>query len=121
MHPYSIIIVANELVIGSLLKITIQKLYPTANISIAVKAQDALQLYQQSGAHLIITDKNIGTIDGLELTRTLRAWNVNLPIIVMSSDPTVEAAAKAAGATLFLSKPEIIRELPAVLPQLLTP
>jgi CheY-like chemotaxis protein len=119
VQPYSIIIVANELMIGSLLKMMIQKHYPTANISIVVKAEDALRLYQQSGADLIITDKNIGTIDGLELTRTLRAWDAALPIIIMSGDPGVEAQAIAAGATLFLSKPEIIRELPLILPKLL--
>jgi two-component system response regulator FixJ len=68
---------------------------------------------------LIILDKNMPVIDGLELTRTLRARGVSIPIIVMSGNLAIEAEAKKAGATLFLGKPGAYSQLPRLLPDLL--
>jgi len=68
---------------------------------------------------LIISDKNMPVIDGLELTRTLRARGVSIPIIIMSGNSAIEAEAKRAGATLFLDKLGVYSQLPRLLPDLL--
>jgi CheY-like chemotaxis protein len=118
-HLYRIIIAEDDRMAGKLLEIIVIGLCPLGNISLVLNGQEALRLYEQSGADLIISDKNMPLVDGLELTRTLRARGVSIPIIVMSGNTAVEAEAKKAGATLFLGKPGVYSQLPQLLPNLL--
>ena len=120
-HLYRIIIAEDDRMAGKLLEIIVIGLCPLGNISLVLNGQEALQLYERSGADLIISDKNMPVVDGLELTRTLRARGVSIPIIVMSGNTAVEAEAKKAGATLFLGKPGVYSQLPQLLPNLLLP
>jgi CheY-like chemotaxis protein len=120
-HLYRIIIAEDDRMAGKLLEIIVIGLCPLGNISLVLNGQEALRLYEQSGADLIISDKNMPLVDGLELTRTLRARGVSIPIIVMSGNTAVEAEAKKAGATLFLGKPGVYSQLPQLLPNLLLP
>jgi len=94
---------------------------PLGHISLVPNGQEALQLYEQFGADLIISDKNMPLVDGLELTRTLRARGVSIPIIIISGNTAIEKEAKKAGATLVLGKPGVYRQLPQLLPKLLLP
>src|SRR5262245_57709723 len=120
-HLYRIIIAEDDRLAGKLLQMIMIGLYPLGHVSLALNGQEALQVYEQSGADLIILDKNMPFIDGLELTRTLRARGVSIPIIVMSGDTAIEAEAKKAGATLFVAKPGVYSQLPRLLPNLLVP
>jgi CheY-like chemotaxis protein len=120
-HLYRIIIAEDDRMAGKVLQMIMIGLYPLGYVSLVLNGQEALQLYEQSGADLMILDKNMPFIDGLELTRTLRARGVSIPIIVMSGDTTVEAEAKKAGATLFVAKPGVYSQLPRLLPNLLVP
>jgi len=105
--------------VGKLLEFIMIGLYPLGHVSLVLNGQEALQVYEQFGADLIILDKNMPVIDGLELTRTLRARGVSIPIIIMSGNSAIEAEAKKAGATLFLGKPGVYSQLPRLLPDLL--
>ena len=118
-HLYRIIIAEDDRMVGKLLEFIMIGLYPLGHVSLVLNGQEALQVYEQSGADLIILDKNMPVIDGLELTRTLRARGVSIPIIVMSGNSAIEAEAKKAGATLFLGKPGVYSQLPRLLPDLL--
>jgi CheY-like chemotaxis protein len=120
-HLYRIIIAEDDRLAGKLLQMIMIGLYPLGHVSLVLNGQEALQVYEQSGADLMILDKNMPFIDGLELTRTLRARGVSIPIIVMSGDPAIEAEAKKAGATLFVAKPGVYTQLPRLLPNLLVP
>jgi two-component system chemotaxis response regulator CheY len=118
-HLQRIIIAEDDRIAGKLLEIILIGLCPLGNISLVLNGQEALQQYEKSGADLIISDKNMPVIDGLELTRILRARGVSIPIIVMSGNSAIEAEAKRAGATLFLGKPGVYSQLPGLLPNLL--
>ena len=118
-HLYRIIIAEDDRMVGKLLEFIMIGLYPLGHVSLVLNGQEALQVYEQFGADLIILDKNMPVIDGLELTRTLRARGVSIPIIIISGNSAIEAEAKRAGATLFLGKPGVYSQLPRLLPDLL--
>ena len=74
----------------------------------ACDGQDALEKLQAS-VSLVLTDLNMPRLDGLGLTRAIRA-TVNYrytPILLLTteSDPARKQEAKAAGATGWLVKP----------------
>jgi len=87
----------------------------------AIEARDgsaALAAVRQSPPVLAILDVMMPAPDGLEVTRQLRAdpQFAELPIVVLTAmnEPTIEQAAKAAGATYYLRKPfdpRALREL----------
>ncbi|MCK6628531.1 MAG: response regulator [Anaerolineae bacterium] len=116
-----IIIAEDDRLTGQLLELIIIGVCPLGHISLVPNGQEALQLYEQFGADLIISDKNMPLVDGLELTRTLRARGVSIPIIIISGNTAIEKEAKKAGATLVLGKPGVYRQLPQLLPKLLLP
>ncbi|MDE3155454.1 MAG: response regulator [Acidobacteriota bacterium] len=70
---------------------------------------EALRHFGEEGADLILADLSMPGLDGLELIRRVRAMSAGerVPIIAMSGqDPHyAEAAARQAGADLFLAKP----------------
>ncbi|MCL4297014.1 MAG: hypothetical protein KJ077_14850 [Anaerolineae bacterium] len=115
------IIVVSELLVGLVFQIILGRIYPRAYISLAGDNQEALQLHKQFRANLIVSIEVKGERDDFLLTRTLRAGNATLPIIIISAAPIAEVEAKAAGASLFLSGPTIISDLEWEVPQLLPP
>ncbi len=78
-------------------------------------------LCQQHMPVLIVSDVSMPVMSGIELTRALRAMGVQIPIILASADPGHEAQALGVGADAFVFKPEIARQLPSLLQQLLPP
>lgn len=108
-----IVVVVNEseLLLGMILEIKIKQSYPTATILLAADGQGAFQLFERSRANLIISVEKRGELPDFQLTRTLRLRDSNVPIITISPDPGVAAAAAEAGSTLFLSGPNLIAEL----------
>ena len=92
-----------------------------------VEASDGLQALDQARERafdLVITDHHMPGLDGLALTRALRAeaGYAQVPILVLTteSDPALKAAGRAAGATGWLQKPfdpvrlnEVIRQVAA--------
>ena len=77
-----------------------------------VEAVDGEHALQQLAAHpvdVVITDQNMPRLDGLSLTRALRAdarW-ARLPVLVLTTetDACLKQAGRAAGATGWLGKP----------------
>ena len=76
------------------------------------EARDGLQALDQARERafdLVITDHHLPGMDGLALTRALRAEAVyrQVPILVLTteSDPALKADGRAAGATGWLQKP----------------
>jgi two-component system chemotaxis response regulator CheY len=86
------------------------------------EAQDgvaAINLLQIRGVDLVISDIHMPNMDGIELTRRLRATPkfARTPIILLTteSDPNKKAEGKAAGATGWIVKPFGQEQLLAVI------
>lgn len=70
-----------------------------------------------SWPNLIIMDRRMPGIDGLNICRHLRAHRATklIPIIMISATPDVDSSAKKAGANDFLEKPFNITDLLAMI------
>jgi two-component system chemotaxis response regulator CheY len=75
----------------------------------AVDGMEALNQLKLRGVDLVISDINMPRMDGIELTRQLRALDrhKSTPILLLTteSDPAMKAKGKQAGATGWLVKP----------------
>jgi two-component system chemotaxis response regulator CheY len=89
----------------------------------AVDGEDALAKAQGHVLHLIITDVNMPKMDGLELTRRLRAMEeykfVPIVLLTTESQPEKKQEGKAAGATGWIVKPFNPDQLLAVVKKVL--
>jgi CheY-like chemotaxis protein len=114
-----IIIVEEEETLRKLFKIIIRRISPSYTVSTASNGKRALQAYKKSGADLIISNYKMPVMTGPDLVRTLRARGLTLPIVMASADPGAEKECYEAGATLFVQKTDLVRELPAILSRFL--
>jgi CheY-like chemotaxis protein len=122
MSPPSHVIVADDdASIRALMVRVVAHTYPGALISAAADGREALAIYEQQGADLLITNNAMPHLNGLDLVKTLRARQVTIPIVMVSALPSQAADAQAAGVTYFLHKPFTITELVQVLTSLLPP
>ena len=84
----------------------------------AVDGMDALSKLRGQELQLFITDVNMPKMDGLELTRQLRAMPQYkfIPIVLLTTESSVEKKqqGKAAGATAWIVKPFTPDQLLAV-------
>lgn len=89
----------------------------------AADGQAALELLKGCSVDLIISDINMPNLNGIELTRALRANPkfAKTPIILLTteSDPEKKAEGKSAGATGWIVKPFKQDQLLAVLAKVL--
>jgi two-component system chemotaxis response regulator CheY len=85
--------------------------------------QDALMLLETHSVDLVITDIHMPAMDGIELTRRLRASPTmgRTPILLLTteSDPAKKAEGRAAGATGWIVKPFSQEQLLAVVARIL--
>lgn len=81
----------------------------------ALSGTQALQVVSTFQPHAIILDLMMPDLDGFEVARRLRAdpSTAKIPIFILSAtaDPNAEAQCLAAGATGFIRKPVLLREL----------
>ena len=68
---------------------------------------EALAILADAGTDAVLLDLLMPTVDGVELTRRIRAAHPGVPIVVTSASANVQRAVQAirAGATEFLPKP----------------
>jgi two-component system, chemotaxis family, chemotaxis protein CheY len=89
----------------------------------AVDGMDALSKLAGREVHLFLTDINMPNMDGLELTRRLRAMPQFkfVPIILLTTEshPEKKQEGKAAGATAWIVKPFTPDQLLAVVKKVL--
>ncbi len=89
----------------------------------AADGREALNALKLRGVDLVITDVNMPNMDGLELTRQLRALPAfaRTPIILLTteSDPAKKALGRTAGATGWIVKPFSQEQLLAVVAKVL--
>ncbi|MEO7909888.1 MAG: response regulator [Roseiflexaceae bacterium] len=89
----------------------------------AINGLGALEQLAERSIDLVITDLSMPEMDGMTLLQELRAKPQfqNLPVIILTGSAYAQdnTRAKAAGATLFLTKPVESEELIAKVTQLL--
>jgi putative two-component system response regulator len=79
----------------------------------ARNGKEALDLLAERPYHLVLTDLHMPVMDGLELTRAIKAQDPLLPVILLTADGEREVRLKGlqAGADDFLNRPLDLSEL----------
>lgn len=84
------------------------------DVAIAADGREALDRYARGSFDLICSDLDMPRLDGIELTRAVRADAADdVPILMVSGSATPDdlRAARAAGISAFLAKPFTVSEL----------
>ncbi|WP_420325349.1 PP2C family protein-serine/threonine phosphatase [Mameliella sp.] len=105
-QPLEVIVAEDNLIQRAFLAKVIENL--GYKCSTAENGKVALELVQQTGAQIVISDFRMPVIDGIELTKRLRELDlghyVHIILITGSADEKVRSDALEAGADDFLSK-----------------
>jgi DNA-binding response OmpR family regulator len=112
-----ILIAESDSSLCALLTRMVARTYTATSITVVNDGVAALSVFETRSVDLLITTHRLPGLSGIDVVRALRTQRVNIPILMISSDP-IEAAALQAGATRFLRKPftftvicNIVREL----------
>lgn len=104
--PTNILVVDDSMLMRTVLQDTL--LEAGFQVFVASDGVEALELLQKETIHLIVADLNMPRLDGLELTRTIRADQQlgKLPIILISATDTDEDRRLGLlyGANVFITK-----------------
>ena len=92
----------------------LQRAFPKARLVSFQAPRAALEHIQTHGTEFVVTNHGMGEMSGTELIKLLRAHDVRVPIIMISSNPDVRSEAMEAGADDFVDKLHI-EILPAVI------
>ena len=100
-----ILIAEDHAVVRDLLTTIVARMYPTYTITVVDNGAEALAVYDERGADLLITDFAMPIMTGLSLTKALRARQATIPILVVSMNTAIAEVVLHAGANRFLPKP----------------
>jgi two-component system NtrC family response regulator/two-component system response regulator AtoC len=93
----------------------LQRTLEVAGIDVAVvgSGEEAMDLLKTEDVDLVLTDKRLPGMDGVELVRRLKAEHPDLAVVVMTAYGTIESAVEAVrlGAEDYLVKPFEVAEL----------
>jgi CheY-like chemotaxis protein len=118
-HPRHVLLVDDDAAMRELLVYLIARTYVDVTIAEAATGAEALSAVTAQPPDLIISDCHMPVMDGLQLVRTLRSQGATMPILMLSSEPSIAKATQLAGATAFLIKPLAIRSFSQFLHTLL--
>jgi two-component system capsular synthesis sensor histidine kinase RcsC len=116
-----VLIAEDHAAVRELVTTIVARTYPTCTITAVANGAEALAVFQERSADLLITDYAMPIMTGLALIQTLRAQQATLPIVVVSMDTSIAKAVVQAGANRFLPKPFSLPELQQILIDLLPP
>lgn len=73
----------------------------------AETGERALEILSEGGVDAVISDISMPGLSGTEMLRTLRARDIDLPVVLLTGRPSMETAIEAvdAGALRYLTKP----------------
>jgi CheY-like chemotaxis protein len=116
-----ILIAEDHALVRDLFTTVVARMYPTCTITAVANGAEALAVYNERGADLLITDYAMPIMTGLALTQALRTQQAIIPILVVSMNTAIAEAVLKAGANRFLPKPFSLPELQQALIDLLPP
>ena len=122
LSTFHVIIADDDDAVRGLIARVVARTYAAVTISAVTNGLDALRIYDQSSADLLITNQDMPGISGLGLVEALRVGRLaTLPIVMVSADLKIEPRALALGVTRFVAKPFTLTRLAQVLTSLLPP
>jgi CheY-like chemotaxis protein len=120
-QPYHVIIADDDAGVRAVIGYIVRQTYPAVTISAVPNGLEALFVYDQYGANLVITNQAMPRLSGLDLIAVLHTRQTTLPIILVSGDAANAQPGLAAGATRFVAKPftstQLEQALTSVLPR----
>jgi EAL domain-containing protein (putative c-di-GMP-specific phosphodiesterase class I) len=80
-----------------------------------VSAREAIKRVATGGVHVVVSDITMPEMTGVELLRTIRAYDADLPVVLVTGLPAIDSATDAVeyGACKYIVKPfepEVLRE-----------
>ena len=87
------------------------------SVTTASDGRVAAEILKTKGFDAVVSDISMPDMDGVQLLRTVRAQDLDVPVILMTGKPSVETAAQAVeyGALRYLLKPVSPKQLDQVL------
>ena len=103
--------------IRNILVDVVRQTLPHADVAVTEDGVQALEAFYDKGADFLVTNHAMPRLDGMGLIERVRQKMPHLPILMVSAHPEARADAVAAGADWFLSKNQIMEEMPPILLQ----
>ncbi len=77
------------------------------DVEVAVDGADAARRFTRGGFDLVLSDVSMPALTGVQLLKKLRQTDLDVPVILVSGNPTLDSALEAVehGATRYLKKP----------------
>lgn len=126
MSAKRVVIVDDNTQIRKLIGLALESL-GVGNVAMAINGEEAITSIRNGGADIVIMDRMMDVMDGLECTRRIRngvdGIDPRIPIILLTGlvGKGAEDAAYAAGVDLFLEKPFSIRKICSGVSKVLCP
>lgn len=119
MTSKRILIVDDEKAILSLLKTSIELMYPEYQVVAVSNGLAALAELRQQPFELILTDFEMPLLNGLDFASTVQQFCPDIPIILMTGSQSDNILPRAGSMNLagFLAKPFEIKQLKEILQQ----
>ena len=99
----------------------VRQTLPQADVAVATDGLQAMDAFHEKGADFLVTNHAMPHLDGMGLIQRIRREKPELPILMVSVHPEASVDAMAAGANWFLSKTQIMEEMPVLLRRSLQP
>ena len=109
---YRVIVVEDDSAIAQTLLMALGTL-PDVEAVRAYSGDEALRLWAERPADLLLTDHNMREMTGVELVRQLRAQGATQPMLLLTAYDSIDVqhAASSAGVTEFIAKPFFIDQM----------
>ncbi len=101
----SVLVVDDDAAFGRALQNTLKR--AGFQVSVAGNGTTAVEMIMSGPFDVIVTDIQMPGMSGIELLGVVRAYDLDVPVILMTGEPTVETAMEAVslGALQYLPKP----------------
>lgn len=109
---HRVMIVEDDMAIAQTLTYAL-RLIPHVDVVRAISGEEALKLWAEQPADVMLTDHHMQGMSGIELVRQLRAQGRTEPMLLVTAYDTTEVQrqAREAGVTDFIGKPFFIDQL----------
>ena len=111
---YRVMVVEDDSSIAQILLVALGTL-PNVEAVRAYSGEEAIRLWEERPADVVLVDYNMREMTGVELIRYLRERGATQPMLMVTAYDSIDVqhAASAAGVTSFITKPFFIDQLVA--------